>query len=47
MADSRKMEGKRILVTGSGTGIGWGVALEFAREGATEGEEQHANPKPV
>jgi NAD(P)-dependent dehydrogenase (short-subunit alcohol dehydrogenase family) len=28
------MEGKRVLVTGAGTGIGRGVALEFAKEGA-------------
>jgi NAD(P)-dependent dehydrogenase (short-subunit alcohol dehydrogenase family) len=28
------MEGKLVLVTGAGTGIGRGVALEFAREGA-------------
>jgi NAD(P)-dependent dehydrogenase (short-subunit alcohol dehydrogenase family) len=28
------MRGKRVLVTGSGTGIGRGVALEFCREGA-------------
>ena len=34
MIGKRKMEGKRVLVTGSGTGIGTGVALEFARDGA-------------
>lgn len=28
------MRGKRVLVTGSGTGIGSGIALEFARQGA-------------
>lgn len=28
------MAGKRVIVTGAGTGIGRGVALEFAREGA-------------
>jgi len=30
----QRMRDKRVLVTGAGTGIGRGVALEFAREGA-------------
>ena len=34
MANNQCMQGKRVLVTGSGTGIGRGVALEFCREGA-------------
>ena len=34
MATGQRMKGKRVLVTGSGTGIGKGVALEFCREGA-------------
>lgn len=29
-----RMQGKRVLVTGSGTGIGSGIALEFAAQGA-------------
>ena len=28
------MKGKKVLVTGSGVGIGREIALEFAREGA-------------
>jgi NAD(P)-dependent dehydrogenase (short-subunit alcohol dehydrogenase family) len=34
MAKKRKMNNKLVLVTGSGTGIGREIALEFAREGA-------------
>jgi glucose 1-dehydrogenase len=35
MQNNGAMQGKRVLVTGAGTGIGRGVALEFASEGAS------------
>lgn len=34
MSDGRRLSGKRVVVTGAGTGIGRGVAIECARSGA-------------
>ena len=34
MPSSQSMKGKRVLVTGAGTGVGTGIALECAKEGA-------------
>lgn len=34
MSSSKRLAGKRILVTGAGTGIGQGIALRCAQEGA-------------
>lgn len=34
MSGSQRLAGKRVLVTGAGTGIGQGIAIRCAREGA-------------
>ena len=34
MSNDKRMAGKKVLVTGAGTGIGLGIAREFCREGA-------------
>ena len=35
--NTRSMQGKRVIVTPARTGIGRGIALEFARQGAGSG----------
>jgi NAD(P)-dependent dehydrogenase (short-subunit alcohol dehydrogenase family) len=35
MSGTRRLQAKRVLVTGAGTGIGQGIALECARAGAS------------
>jgi NAD(P)-dependent dehydrogenase (short-subunit alcohol dehydrogenase family) len=37
MSSSQRLAGKRVLVTGAGTGIGQGIAIKCAREGAVVG----------
>ncbi|RIK79850.1 MAG: short-chain dehydrogenase [Planctomycetota bacterium] len=37
MSSSQRLAEKRVLVTGAGTGIGQGIAVRCAREGATVG----------
>ena len=34
MASDRRMKGQRVLVTGAGTGIGRGIAIELGKNGA-------------
>ena len=34
MAEDLEMQNRKALVTGSGTGIGKGIAIEFAKQGA-------------
>lgn len=43
MSNSNRLAGKRVLVTGAGTGIGQGIAIRCAREGATVGVHYYAD----